>query len=124
MFNSKTIERLREAIVPYLKNKKDWEKEIERKIWEVLTTNMPVHTLVSEIKGHVKLKNEKDHDYLVLWLMEGKERIYVHEDKLKRPEAWQEILSSKYRKRIAYLDFQKHFKLKILTDIRYEDVVK
>jgi len=48
-------------------------------------------------------------------------KIHAYEDKLTRKEAWKELLESKYRHRIAYLDYIKWFKMKILVDIRYEE---
>jgi len=117
---NKTQKKLEELIIPYLKKKSDWEDTLEKKVWEILNSKAPIHTLVGELKGHIQLKNKEEKDYLILWLKEGEEKIHVYEDKLLYPGKWKEILDSKYHGRVVFLDFQKLYKLKILKDIRYE----
>ena len=116
----KTQKRLEEAIIPYLSKKSDWKEILDKKVWEILNSDRATYTLVGEVKGHIKLKNKEEKDYLILWLKEGEEKIHVYEDKLMYPEKWKEILDSKYHRRVVFLDFQKIYKLKILKDIRYE----
>lgn len=118
--NHKLHEKLETIITPYLKNPKDWKKKLGQEVLQALLVQKAVHTLVGEIKGHTKQTNEEGKDYLVLWLAEGQEKIYVYQDCLTRPKAWQELINCQYRQRIVYLDFQKLYKLKILIDIRYE----
>ena len=120
MSNEKTLKKLEEVIIPYLKNKNDWKNNLEKKVWEILNSDKAIYTLVGELKGHIKLKNKEEKDYLILWLKEGEEKIHVYQDKLMFPEKWKEILDSKYHGRVVFLDFQKLYKLKILKDIRYE----
>lgn len=120
MSNEKTLKKLEELFIPYLNKKSDWKDILERKVWAILNSKTPTYTLVGELKGHIKLKNKLEKDYLILWLKEGEEKIHVYEDKLLYPEKWKEISDSKYRGRVVFLDFQKLYKLKILKDIRYE----
>jgi len=120
MSNTKTQKSLEELITPYLNKKSDWKDVLEKKVWEILNSKLPTYTLVGEVKGHIKLKNKEEKDYLILWLKEGEEKIHVYQDKLMYPEKWKEILGSKYHGRVVFLDFQKLYKLKILKDIRYE----
>ena len=120
MSNEKTLKRIEEAVVPFLKKKDDWNNELEKKVWEILNSDRAIYTLVGEVKGHIQLKNKEETDYLILWLKEGEEKIHVYQDKLMFPEKWKEILNSKYHGRVVFLDFQKLYKLKILKDIRYE----
>ena len=120
MSNEKTLKKLEEVVIPCLKNKNEWKDNLEKKVWEILNSKSPIYTLVGEVKGHIKLKNKEEKDYLILWLKEGEEKIHVYQDKLMYPEKWKEILDSKYHGRVVFLDFQKLYKLKILKDIRYE----
>ena len=121
MSNEKILKKLEETITPFLKTKSNWKGNLEKKVWEILTTNKPAHTLVGEVKGYITLKNKEEKEYLILWIKEGEEKIHVYQNKLKRPEVWKEILEGKYHDRVVFLDFQKLYKLKILIDVRYKD---
>ena len=42
-----------------------------------MTANKANHTFIGEMKGHIKLKNKEEKEYLILLLKEGEEKIHV-----------------------------------------------